>query len=524
MQRSSKTACSWAFSSRAESRSVPNGFSVITRAPSPSPAAPRLSIVGTAAAGRQREVEEDARLAAELLARGGDRRAPAARSPSPTEAKRSDSAKRSHSAASSALRPEPSTESRASSRNSPSSIGLRAAPMIRKRSGIRPDPGEVEHPRQQLAFGEVAGRAEEDDHLVLGDGAGGGGARRGRGDAHDPQADRCARLGWAVRDICLPDRCRPRRRTVESAFDPLALDSIERRFWRDVWELGAGRGEGEHGIELRAFGPVQATVVGDLAEVGMLNLVLGATEPGAVADGSPRRSARVGSRARRLTVRPAHPGPVARAPRPRAWLAANGLLPGYSVDEIRPRRPPSTLPRRRRTSRCSSSTAGDGEPFGMIAANGFGMPAWAAAFFAELPGREGWRCYGARVDGELGACGGDGDRGRHRRARRRRDAGAGPAPRLPSWRCCTAASSTPRRPGVTPSSSRPASGSRTDPRAATGTSCAPGSRRPTCARTGRPSRARSRASSVSALNTVSDAADTFRQWMTFVTLARGFGF
>ena len=36
----------------------------------------------------------------------------------------------------------------------------------------------------------------------------------------------------------------------------------------------------------------------------------------------------------------------------------------------------------------------------MIAATGFGLPAWAAAFFAELPGREGWRCYVARVDGE----------------------------------------------------------------------------------------------------------------------------
>ena len=41
----------------------------------------------------------------------------------------------------------------------------------------------------------------------------------------------------------------------------------------------------------------------------------------------------------------------------------------------------------------------------MIAATGFGMPAWAAAFFAGLPGREGWRCYVARVDGEPQACG-----------------------------------------------------------------------------------------------------------------------
>ena len=40
----------------------------------------------------------------------------------------------------------------------------------------------------------------------------------------------------------------------------------------------------------------------------------------------------------------------------------------------------------------------------MIAATGFGLPAWGAAFFADLPGREGWRCYVARVDGEAQAC------------------------------------------------------------------------------------------------------------------------
>ncbi|MBA3865170.1 MAG: hypothetical protein H0X42_02295 [Solirubrobacterales bacterium] len=44
-------------------------------------------------------------------------------------------------------------------------------------------------------------------------------------------------------------------------------------------------------------------------------------------------------------------------------------------------------------------------PFGSIAATGFGLPAWAGSLFAELPGREGWRCYLARIDGEAQACG-----------------------------------------------------------------------------------------------------------------------
>ena len=45
----------------------------------------------------------------------------------------------------------------------------------------------------------------------------------------------------------------------------------------------------------------------------------------------------------------------------------------------------------------------------MIAATGFGMPAWASTFFARLPGRDGWRCYVARVDGEAQALRGDAD-------------------------------------------------------------------------------------------------------------------
>lgn len=40
----------------------------------------------------------------------------------------------------------------------------------------------------------------------------------------------------------------------------------------------------------------------------------------------------------------------------------------------------------------------------MIAATGFGLPAWAATFFADLPEHPDWRCYVARVDDETQAC------------------------------------------------------------------------------------------------------------------------
>jgi N-acetylglutamate synthase-like GNAT family acetyltransferase len=49
-------------------------------------------------------------------------------------------------------------------------------------------------------------------------------------------------------------------------------------------------------------------------------------------------------------------------------------------------------------------TDAEQEPFGMIAATGFGLPAWAAAFFAQLPENAEWRCYVARVDERAQAC------------------------------------------------------------------------------------------------------------------------
>ena len=64
----------------------------------------------------------------------------------------------------------------------------------------------------------------------------------------------------------------------------------------------------------------------------------------------------------------------------------------------------------------------DKAPFGTIAAVGFELPAWASSLFAKLPGREGWRCYVARVDGEPQACAAMSLRRRDRRVRHRRNA------------------------------------------------------------------------------------------------------
>jgi hypothetical protein len=187
------------------------------------------------------------------------------------------------------------------------------------------------------------------------------------------------------------------------AYDPRELDAIERQFWREVWDSVPAAVAAEHGIESRAFGPVDAMVVGDLPGVGMMNLVLGATEPDAAAGGH-LGAALEWARGRGVSPYvPVTPGLPETAPA-ESRLAAEGLSPAYAwMKFVRDAHPPRF--RVAEDVEVFELEPSDGEPFGMIAATGFGMPAWAAAFFAELPGRGGWRCYGARVDGELGACG-----------------------------------------------------------------------------------------------------------------------
>ncbi|HWN72705.1 MAG TPA: GNAT family N-acetyltransferase, partial [Solirubrobacterales bacterium] len=87
-----------------------------------------------------------------------------------------------------------------------------------------------------------------------------------------------------------------------------------------------------------------------------------------------------------------------------AWLQAQGFQPSYAwMKFVRDPHPPR-FPASDGVEVVELATP-DEEPFGAIAAVGFGMPSWAADFFAHLPGREGWRCYVARVDGQAQGCG-----------------------------------------------------------------------------------------------------------------------
>ncbi|HEX3324543.1 MAG TPA: hypothetical protein VHR65_05330 [Solirubrobacterales bacterium] len=187
------------------------------------------------------------------------------------------------------------------------------------------------------------------------------------------------------------------------AYDPQAIDLVERHFWRDIWEEATpAEIARERGIELRDFGPVQATIVADLPSLGMLNLVLGAAEPGAMdRDRLAAATEWVSSRGVDAYV-PVTPG-LAGTNAAETWLAENGFATSYAwMKFVRDAHPPRfAAPDSVEVVELHDA---EQEPFAMIAATGFGLPAWASTLFAHLPQRSGWRCYVARVDGEAQAC------------------------------------------------------------------------------------------------------------------------
>jgi len=182
-------------------------------------------------------------------------------------------------------------------------------------------------------------------------------------------------------------------------YDPAALDLVERRFWREIWQSMPHEVTSEHGVELREFGALQVTLTRDLPQVPILNLVLGAPEASAADLEYALAWAEEHGVSPCVPVTPGLPGSA----RAEQWLQGNGFEHGYAwmkfVRDPHPPRFPAAA-----DVEVVELAAADEEPFGMIAATGFGMPAWGADFFAHLPGRDGWSCYVASIEGQAQAC------------------------------------------------------------------------------------------------------------------------
>ncbi|HEX4729802.1 MAG TPA: GNAT family N-acetyltransferase [Solirubrobacterales bacterium] len=190
-------------------------------------------------------------------------------------------------------------------------------------------------------------------------------------------------------------------------FDPAALDRTEARFWREIWDAVPAAVAAEHGVRRAEFGPIQANIVAGLPAVPMLNLVFDsaagdAAEEGFLAEAiewTRHQGVRVC-----VPVTPGLPG----SERATRWLESSGFapIPGW-MKFVRDPHPPrfevTTDVEVLEVERDGPGTAAD-LPFAAIAATAFDLPAWVADFFAGLPGRPGWRCYVATVDGEPQAC------------------------------------------------------------------------------------------------------------------------
>jgi GNAT superfamily N-acetyltransferase len=181
------------------------------------------------------------------------------------------------------------------------------------------------------------------------------------------------------------------------AFEHADLDATERLFWGDVWAATPAKVAAERGLAAESFGPILALRAAGLREVPMLNLVLGAGATGATAGGDLAAAVEwLDSLGGRYYV-PLHPGDPG-AGEAEAWLRDNGFGKGYGwMKFVRDAAPPEMAGRP--GVDVVEVGAGERADFGRIVATGFGLPEWGAALFSELPGRPGWRCYTAHVDG-----------------------------------------------------------------------------------------------------------------------------
>jgi len=181
------------------------------------------------------------------------------------------------------------------------------------------------------------------------------------------------------------------------AYDPLALDATEKRFWGELWGAAPLALAAAHGIERRAFGAVQATLVRDLAPVRAMNLVLGAAEAAAEDLAAALDWAEAFGADFYVPVTPGLSGAAAAE----TLLRARGYEPGYAwMKFVRGPEPPQRPDPQGVEVVELGADAGDGALLGRIVSAGFGLPSWMGALFEGVCGTDGWRCYAALVGGE----------------------------------------------------------------------------------------------------------------------------
>jgi hypothetical protein len=180
-------------------------------------------------------------------------------------------------------------------------------------------------------------------------------------------------------------------------YDPALLERVAQRFWRDMWRSVTPDAVTESGVQVKSFGPVQATAFGDLPEVHSLNQIQGAAEPGAIEGGHLAEAVewmRAWEVDYRVPVAECRPG----AKEAEAWLSSRGYEPGNGwMKLVREASPPDQPANPDVTIFELGEHEADGEGLSSIAAETLGLPITAGTLFFSLPQEEQWRCYTAAL-------------------------------------------------------------------------------------------------------------------------------
>jgi hypothetical protein len=180
-------------------------------------------------------------------------------------------------------------------------------------------------------------------------------------------------------------------------FDMDEMEKTAMRFRADMWRSVPADAVIESGIEMRNFGPTQATAFGDLPDSHTVNQIQGAAEPGAVEEGH-LATAIEWMRAREVEycvpVASARPGSA----QAEEWLGGRGYERGASWIKL-VHDPAVPIPAENPEVEVFElgENEADGEGMSMIAAEALGLSITAETLFFGLPIRDGWRCYTAAV-------------------------------------------------------------------------------------------------------------------------------
>ncbi len=186
-------------------------------------------------------------------------------------------------------------------------------------------------------------------------------------------------------------------------YDGSAIATAELRFREDLWRTAPNDAVEEAGVEYARFGPLLATVFGELPDTSVLNVVQGAAEPAVVEDGHLAEAVewlRKWEVGYRVSVAGDRPG----TKRAEEWLAARGYEPGATVRRY-VHMAPGTCEPAPGLVQIRKLEAIDTEGMSHIFADALDLPKLSTVLMIGLPRWEGWSCYAAHLEGREVGCG-----------------------------------------------------------------------------------------------------------------------